>query len=351
MATAREKLLQNSTNVAKATALETGVLDDKWQGERLANASISQILPPLLEDPIKQNAFLTRLYNKFIFSDVIRKEFKNPMDNLKKPRIAPYGDTYENVVYNPAKAIAYDSKDDNILSPATPDAFAEYIRVNRKDKYPVRLPREVIMQGFANEQNFSEFMSGAIDTLYNGDNIDEFKLMKKIPSDMYNGGFLPAITISSNIEDLTISIINYLKWFRFPSAEYNQYSQTHPNHPVITWCSPSDVVLIVTVDMLTSIKVKSLATYFNLSEVEFAENIVEIDHFDVPGLKAVVCDRAYFQVRDTVYQMDSFERADDLSAKTYLHHWQTMTSSLFANAIAFVEEGTTPAKLEETKNE
>ena len=302
--------------------------------------TIQQILAPVITDPLALNTFITNLYNKFIKSEVITGLYRNPLARLKKST-RPYGDTIERMIFNPATAMQYNiSQDtDNILTPAPPDVKVEYIRVTRQDKYAVTLPRNVIMQAFSSEDAFGEFLNGAINSLYNGDTIDEWTLMKKIVSDMTTQGYVNTVSVNGNGTDLAKALINYAKWFRFPSQNYNPYSIKYPDNKLTTWVDPENIVIIARSDVMTDVRIDVLAAAFNLSEVELSSNIIEVDEFepvtvdeDEKNIKAIICDASFFQVHDTLTELDTFQRADYLSTKSYWHHWQTMTCSLFANA-------------------
>lgn len=309
------------------------------------SGSLSEIIAPVITDPLLTNRFLSVLYNKFILTEVITGLFRNPLSRLKTVA-RPYGDTIERMIFNPAKAMDYNvsSETDNILTPAPPDVKVEYIRVTRQDKYAVTLPRNVIMQAFESEESFGNFITGAINTLYNGDSIDEFNLMKKIVSDMVKQGYVNTVESTDNGSDFVKKLINYAKWFRFPSNNYNPYSVKYPDTPLTTWVDPENILIIARSDAMTDVKIDVLAAAFNLSEIELSANIIEVDSFEDVSvsdenkrIKAIVCDASFFQVRDTLTELAEFFRGDYLETKTYWHHWQTMTCSLFANAIAITE--------------
>lgn len=335
--------MATETDVVKAVAYATpeamSSLTDS--GVRLSDASLNEIMLPIIENPLSKNAFFTNLYNKIIFQEVVNGKFKNPMGALKKNKLRPFGDTYERLIFNPAKAISYYNTNDNILTPALPDIKVEYIKVNREDKYPISLPYQAIQQAIMNEDSFREFREGASATLYNGDAIDEFNLMKKVISDVYKSGYMQSVEQGSDSTQLTKQIINLMKMFRFPSTKNNVYSIKYPDDELVTWTNPENVVMIIKADVMTDIMVDVLSAAFNLDKIRLMEMIIEVDEFEDEDIVAFVGDIAYFQVRDQLYQMDSFQRADDLSIKTYLHHWQAIECSMFANACCIRKNGST----------
>ena len=332
------------TDLVKAVVNESSNLSDTVanSGVDLYSASIDKIGAPLIENPLARNEFLNILYNKFILSEVKTGLFKNPLAVLKRGSKSGFGDTIERMIFNPAKAIEYSNTEDNILTTVKPDVKVEYIRVDRKDKYRVSIPFSLLKQAFMSENNFSEFVNGAINSLKNGDSIDEFLLMKKIVNDSVHGGFIPQQIVNvSNAKELAKVMINATKYFTVPSSDYNAYSKKYgvSDSKLTTWCNPEDIAIIVRMDAMTDIDIDVLAAAYHLDKVKLSQNIIEVDKFDVEGkIIGLACDKSFFQVADTLTEMATFTRADDLSEKTYFHHWQTMTFSLLANVVAFTTE-------------
>lgn len=309
-------------------------------GIRLESASLQEIGETIiLQNPLSRNAFITDLYNKFIMTKVINRLFKNPLEVLKGEKLAPYGDTIENMAVNPAKAIEYDNTQDNILTTVKPDVKVEYIKVNRMDKYRVSIPFAVIKQAFFNEGDFSKFVSACINSLYNGDNIDEYLLMKKVISDTVNADLVLQAQLPTAYDDITLMVKNIFDYMQFPSTQWNSYSQRVPEAPFTTWCPAEELLIIGTANFINSLDVKFLAGAFNLELAKLQKNIVKVDGFEgEKPLQGMVCDKAFLQVHDTLYELAEFSRADDLSTKSYLHHWQTMQASTLANACGLVGE-------------
>ena len=48
-----------------------------------------------------------------------------------------------------------------------------------------------------------------------------------------------------------------------------------------------------------------------------------------------MCDASAIQMRDSIYQTETFNNVGTLETKLVLHHWQTIYFSMFANAVAF----------------
>lgn len=328
-----------NTDVIKGTLAETQGVTQLLASEGLdLSSSLKEILPPVITDPFVFNQFLTKIYNKIILSRIVDGRFRNPLEPLKKGNIGGFGDTIEEIIMNPAKAFNYGNDDHNILKSAPPDAKVQYIRVNRQDAYDVSISRKQAMQAFTSEQGFSDFVTGAMNTLFNGDTIDEYRLMLKIVTDMYDSEYLLKESAATNGTDFTKQLINYAKIFQFPNTNYSQYSLKYPDESIETWVDPANIVILIRADKMTDISVDVLSAAFNLDKIQLTSNIIEVDKFGDTGIQAIICDRNYFQVYDTLYEMANFERADLLASKSYLHHWQAITCSLFAKAVCLTTD-------------
>lgn len=331
--------------VLTTTALNTPSVAAKLGENYIYNGSVKDIGEPILSDPLLRNDFLNVLYNKFIGTEVISGLAKNPLEQLKGRRLPRFGQTLERMIFNPAKAISYFDTDDNILTTVTPDVKVEYIRINRQDKYPVTIKYSLLQQAFSGDQGWSDFLQAAQNSLINGDTVDEYRLMVKIFSDSVNNGFVRPIVKAATTSDYSKQLINLAKLYKIPSTAYNGYTYKYgaTDGALTTWCNPDEIAIVTTAEDQTDIQVDVLAAAYHMDEVKLAKNIIEIDKFnDNEDIVAFVIDKSFIQVRDSLTEMGSFNRVDDLSEKTYWHHWQTMTFSLFANVTAIVREGFTP---------
>lgn len=333
-----------ATDAIKGTIAETNGADALLRSNGLTlESSLTEIIPPLVRDPFVLNSFLGNIYNKIILTKIIGGRFENPLGRLKKGTVGNYGDTIEQLIMNPAIATSYGDTTHNILASNPPDVKVQYIKTNRQDEYDVTLTRPQIMQAFTSEMGFSSFMDNAVNTLVNGDGIDEFELMKKIVSDMYSQNYIIKEVSDSTDTGFTKQLINYSKIFKFPNTKYSMYSKLYPDDAIKTWVRPEEIVIVIRADKKTDIDVDTLAVAYNLSKIELSNNIVEVDYFtDSQGnelpIDAIVCSEEFFQVYDLLYEFANFERADNLSVKTYLHHWQMINCSLFAKAVCLYHE-------------
>jgi hypothetical protein len=104
----------------------------------------------------------------------------------------------------------------------------------------------------------------------------------------------------------------------------------------------TDLHLIIDADLEAELDVDVLAKAFNMDRTTFLGNVTVIDGFASTGLEAVLVDKEWFMVYDNLFQLETVRNSKGLYYNYFLHVWQTLAASRFANAIAFVS-GTVPA--------
>lgn len=117
--------------------------------------------------------------------------------------------------------------------------------------------------------------------------------------------------------------------------------QTQP--PLTTWTSPDRISVLVRADVAAFTDVEVLAKAFNMSKADFLGRQVMVDSFgdtdDAAKTLAIIADNTFLRTHDNRFQMaETPYNASTLSRTYFLHHWETMACSPFANAWAFTEE-------------
>lgn len=307
--------------------------------------SLSTIGQVITSETALSNEFLDKLVNRIALTQINNKVASNPLAVLKKGGV-PLGSDIQEIIANPSKAKVYDINSTDLLSIVKPDVKALYYRLNRKDKYPVTITREMMQTAFTDSGTFSNFIDMIISTIYSGDNYDEFILMKNIIKTAYTANHIVKLEIFDEndttlsdekiAKDIVKAIKTYSKQFKFPKSDFNKYSTVvgGTETPLITWCETKDQIVILNSAMAANIDVEVLAYTFNIDKSQIQAQTLEIDDFNGAPIVALLCDKSFFQVRDNLKEMRSFENGDNLTMKYILHHWQTYGYSLFANAIA-----------------
>lgn len=301
------------------------------------------------------NEFINGLVNRILFQEAHNMTYDNPLRIFKGVDI-PYGTDVQDSIANPAVATPYDSSAmSDVLSPASPDVKTVYYRRNRQDKYKVTVYDAVLAGAFNNADTFNNFVSMILNTLTSGDNIDEFKLMKGVVGQAINDGNINKTTLTAGTDHrafaetlVTDLRAKYLQ-FQFPSTKYNCYQKMAKAKgienatPLTTWTSPDRISVLVRADVAAFTDVEVLAKAFNMSKAEFLGRQVMVDSFGDTGAAAktlaIIADNTFLRTHDNRFQMaETPYNASTLSRTYFLHHWETMACSPFANAWAFTEE-------------
>lgn len=300
------------------------------------------------------NEFINGLVNRILFQEAHNVTYDNPLKIFKGVDI-PYGTDVQDSIANPAVATPYDSTAmSDVLSPGDPDVKTVYYRRNRQDKYKVTVYDATLAGAFTNADAFNNFVSMILNTLTSGDNIDEFKLMKGLLGQAINDGNINKTSIPAGAdhktfaETLVTDIRAKFLQFQFPSSAYNCYQKMATDAgisnatPLTTWTTPDRISVLVRADVAAFTDVEVLAKAFNMNKADFLGRQVLVDSFgdtgDAAKTLAIIADNTFLRTHDNRFQMaETPYNASTLSRTYFLHHWETMACSPFANAWAFTE--------------
>lgn len=337
-------------DVVKMVNAIRGVASKEYQ-DRVPVATqnnIDSVGNPILEYQSVQNEFLNLLVNRIAFAIVQSRVARNPLALLKKGTV-PLGSDIEDIFVNMAKAQTYDPDGKNLLQRKIPDVKAAYYRLNRQDMYKVTISNDQLRTAFTEWSQLERLIAGITNSLYSGDNYDEFLLMKGLVESAVNTGLVTTkvitpVTTEETAKTFVKAIRTDSSLFEFPSSDYNKYEEYATAlgmtnvKPVVTWTPNDSQIILIRSDLLNSIQVDVLASAFNMSETDFMNTrVVKVDKFDDAGnIQALICDDAFFQVWDNMSQMTEFYNGEGLYWQYMWHHWETFAVSPFANAVAYV---------------
>ena len=151
--------------------------------ERVPQATqenLSDIGTEILSYQALQNEFVGALVNKIAFTVVSNRRFKNPLAQLKRGGV-PFGHAWEETHINPATDKGESTKESEVsdlIGTEESDVATIYHSMNRKGKYKVSVSYEKLQTAFKGIGEMTSFIQGVIDSMYSGDEIDEFLLMK-----------------------------------------------------------------------------------------------------------------------------------------------------------------------------
>lgn len=321
--------------------------------ERIPEATqtnIQQVGNAILEFEAQTNEFLSALVNRIALTIVSNRRYQNPLAILKKGG-KPFGTDIEEIFTNPVSAVSYDgSTTSDMLKVSKPDVKTIFHRMNRQDKYPVSISTPQLQKAFTSSGEMEKFVTSIITAMYSGDEMDEYLLMRNLVSSSITDSKVKTFAISYDGGETTSKeLIKLLKTlslnFGFISGEYNGYNVLNADGiakktitECKTWTPKENQVLLIRSDVDASTDVEVLAKAFNMDKTDFLKRKIVVDSFGDENTLAFICDENAFEVRDDLYQVRSFDNGSNLTTNYWLHHWQTISLSLFANGVAIQQE-------------
>lgn len=320
--------------------------------ERVPQATqdnLSDIGTVILNYEALQNEFIGALVNKIAFTVVSNRRFKNPLAQLKKGGV-PFGSGWEETHINPAKDKGKSTKESEVsdlIGTEESDVATIYHSMNRQGKYKVSVSYEKLQTAFKGVGEMTSFIQGVIDSMYSGDEIDEFLLMKNTLSSAIENDSMVTIEVEyDGKEESAKELIKAIKTvshnFTEPSTAFNGYNlkmkaqiEAGTKKARITWTPKENQVILVRADVDSSTDVEVLAKSFHMDKADFMKRKFVVGSFGDEDTIAVLTDDKLFQWRDNVYTVRTFPNGNSLVDNYMLHHYQTLSLSLFANCVAF----------------
>lgn len=338
--------MANMINVLN-TILANASADYQSRVPQATQTNIADVGSAVMSYKATENEFLSLLVNKIAMTIVHNKTFRNPLAILKKGNV-PLGKNIEEIYTNPVTGTVYDPTGSKLLERAIPDTKAIYHSMNRQGMYKATVSKAQLIQAFTSYQALEQLLNSIVNSIYSGDNLDEFLLMKELFASAITGGKLLTLDVDpiSNT-DTAKAFVKSVKTvgqsMAFPSSNFNSYYNINKDtdaKPVITWTPIENQVLIIRNDIAVDVDMELLAQAFNVSYAELKQRTLTVDSFgSATNCGAVLCDEAFVQVRDQLTQLENFHNGEGLYDNFIYHHWQSYSLSLFANAMAFMFNG------------
>lgn len=319
--------------------------------ERIPEATktnIQEIGGIMLADINLTNQFTSALMNKVAKTVFVNRIFKNPLALLKKGN-KPIGDTVEEIMVNFAKSKQYNPAGTELMTVTKPDVKTVYHQMNRQDKYQVTINHTLLSKAFKSYDGLGRFISNIINSLYNGSNLDEFILIKKMFAQAVADNCIKVVEVADPVtgaENAT-SFIKTLKLISgdmvYPNTEYNGYlqAQSVDTTPITTFTPVEDQIIILSNPTNVALDVDVLAKAFNMDKMSFLARCIVIDAFPDKDIRACIVDVDWTQIYDDYVHVTEFFNADGLYTNYFLHVGQTIDYSCLVNAVAFKVAETT----------
>ena len=337
-------MAKSETIVSTLNAIRADASEEYQNSVPVATlTNLTDVGNPIMNYTAIHNEFLSALVNRIAMTVVNAREMRNPLSILKQGEIT-FGQDVQEIYTNPATATPYNSQSTDLLSQTVPDTKCIYHTLNRQDRYTVTVRDEQLRLAFINFNSFNSLLTSIINSLYNGNYIDEFKLCKQLfNSAVQNNKIvkqtIPTVTDESTAKNFIKECRKTFKNMSIPSENYNAWTVSGGSgNPVTTMSMPEDVRFILRSDIESFCDVNVLASAFNLSKSDFLGQLLIVDNFadTNDNILGIMCDKNYTQIYDKLKETRDFYNPSNLTWNYYLHIWQVYSVSTLANGVAFI---------------
>lgn len=251
----------------------------------------------------------------------------------------PLGYTMEEYFVECAKEHEYNQADaeNTLFKRSLPDIKTAFYVVNRKSYYPATITDDDLRKYFVTWDGVNSLIARIVDSMYNGDNKDDYNYMKSALVTHYENGHMKivktsAATDTDTAKELARKITEYVSYLTEPTNEYNAMAVTKQN-------DYEDIYVILNGKTNSYLNIDWLAQTFQLEFAQFKTHVLVLPTLPSTAqgtIEAIVCDSEIYRVFDQKYSVGVAYNAKGLYWNYFLHHWEGIATSRFANAIAFV---------------
>jgi hypothetical protein len=266
--------------------------------------------------------------------------------NILTNKLAPFkmenmalGYTMEEYFVECAKEHAYNQAEaeSTLFKRELPDIKTAFYVVNRKSYYPATITDDDMRKYFVSWDGVNSLIARIVDSMYNGDNKDDYNYMKSALVKHYENGLMKivktsAVTDTDTAKELARKITEYVSYLTEPTNEYNAMAVTKQN-------DYEDIYVILNGKSNSYLNIDWLAQTFQLELAEFKAHVLVLPTLPSTTqgtIEALVVDSEIYRVFDQKYSVGVAYNAKGLYWNYFLHHWEGIATSRFANAIAFV---------------
>lgn len=290
------------------------------------------------------NTFIESLIHKIGMTILQTKSFSNKLSRFKSGTILTEQDIEEIWVDQFRTAEGSYDPDGGMgtggIHPLKRRTYQEvkvmYHRQNRQDKYVITIGMVDVIRAFRSESTLNSFLTAQFNSIYTGAEFDEYVHMKKLFAEAISDTEKPMFTYEVPTIDGTVDTARVfirtakkaVKDMEYPSTLFNPAG-------VKTWSSASDLVMFVNKDVAVHMDVDFYAQIFGPNYAKMNVEVIEVDNFgdDNTNTYAIICDKDWFKVYDTLNTLEDIKNPDGLYKTYWLHIWQILSYSKFKNAV------------------
>lgn len=306
----------------------------------VTQATIGDAISALNDYTPDWNVFYNILLNRIATTLVRQKSFTNPLAQFKRSSIK-YGTQIQEMQVNLLRAKSYDKDAMNIygLEGREPDIHVKYHTMNRRDKYEITIPMEQVLSGaFDGSEDLAALLNSCLAQPMNSDQNDEFLLMLNLFkhyqdfTGFYNVQIDP-ITDADSARKLVKAVRVMNTNLRYYSTDYSAEGR---NAGLSTLSDSTMLLIDANVD--ATLTVDMLAYMFNAEDGKLiADRIIRVPKLPVAGASAFLVDTDFLLCADNIpaLTLTAPINPQNMTQPVVMHHWETLSYSLFTNAIMF----------------
>ena len=313
--------------------------------------------------PGLSNQFLNALVNRIALVAIKSATFNNPYEPLKKGYLY-FGETVEEIFVDLVIPLEYSAEKaaGREFKRYMPNVRSAFHVMNWRVMYPVTIQEADLKRAFLSIDGVRDLIARIVDAVYTAAKYDEFLLFKYLLIKAISNGQLKPVAFDATSEtEGAVAFRGTSNKMEFLRSDYNAAGVKN-NTP------KSRQYIFMDADYNASFDVEVLAHAFNMDKANFMGNLMLIDdwtefdneRFDIirensdgieevtaaelallADVKAVLVDGDWFQVYDNETQFTEKYVASGMYWNYFYHQWKTVSSSPFANAVVFVDDGAT----------
>jgi len=287
----------------------------------------------ILTYDVAKNEFLDALVNRISLVTIASKMAKNKLGVFKKGMLE-FGADIEEIFVSMAQANHFDVSvaESEVFKRKQPDVKAMFHRVNREDFYKVTIEDAQLKRAFLSNDGLGKLVSSIINSLYSGDNYDEYVLMKELFAQYQNN--YAYVEVPKVIDQDTA--LDFFRAVRQVSTDMTFMSTKFNKQGVKQYTERGDQILFLHKNVDTFLNTDLLSWVFNKENVDFNTQVVILDDFgSMADTQAVLVDRNWFMVYDKLFETRNQYNSEGMYTNYWLHHHQLLSTSQFQNAVRF----------------
>lgn len=301
---------------------------------------------------------LVNLFAKIIWNT---DRFNHKLSFLKKGNYT-IGYDIEEIHTNPVNPALYDNTDGaGILGDYPPEVLTAFYRENRHDVFPLTTNSEILSRAMDSWERLGNFINSTRIAVDNGNALREFNLLKQSIVGMYEKSGFVTREVDSSTDDGVADLMEQLRTdindMQFLSSKFNKYKELSGGEKEAQSVSEKDNICIICTTKAEAKVRRYLSGVFNLQELEDANRFILVDDFGydiyekqgsarqltITGHKTtpisfIVADKNFVQWYDRLNVEYEFKNGFTLNINTFVHIWQMISISPFANTVCYIDK-------------